>query len=156
LKWENSTGSFLMKRRSHTGIYASLTKVARTVDIPRAGRCQNPRCAMYVNVYPEQNNGRTPYELTMPKDVPVDAFWSVTVYNKDGFITPNKLNAYSVNDVTGKKNADGSVTIHFGGGPNQSNYLPITDGWNYIVRLYLPQWQIIEGNWTPPAPQPVE
>jgi hypothetical protein len=45
------------------------------------------------------------------------------------------------------------VTIHFGGDPNASNFLPITEGWNYIVRCYLPGWQILEGDWTPPEPQ---
>ncbi len=117
----------------------------------------NPqRGAMYFNVVPKKNDGKTAYTLTMPKEVPVQAFWSVTVYNKDGFFTPNKLNAYSFNSVTAKRNSDGTVTIHFGGEANATNYLPITDGWNYIVRCYLPGWQIIEGNWTPPAPQMVE
>lgn len=117
----------------------------------------NPqRGAMYFNVVPEKNDGKTAYTLTMPKEVPVQAFWSVTVYNKDGFFTPNNLNAYSFNSVTAKRNDDGTVTIHFGGDATASNYLPITDGWNYIVRCYLPGWQIIEGNWTPPAPQPVK
>ncbi len=112
--------------------------------------------AMYFNVTPEKNDGKTAYTLTMPKGVPVEAFWSVTVYNKEGFFTPNDLNAYSFNSVTGKKNADGSITIHFGGDPQSTNYLPITDGWNYIIRCYLPGWQILEGNWTPPAPAVVE
>lgn len=117
----------------------------------------NPqRGAMYFNVVPEKNDGKTAYTLTMPKDVPVQAFWSVTVYNKDGFFTPNKLNAYSFNSKTAKRNADGTVTIHFGGDAKASNYLPIPDGWNYAIRCYLPGWQIVEGNWTPPAPQPVE
>jgi hypothetical protein len=117
----------------------------------------NPqRGAMYFSVIPEKNDGKSPYTLTMPKDVPVEAFWSVTVYDKDGFFTPNDLNAYSFNSVTAKRNDDGTVTIHFGGDASATNYLPITDGWNYIVRCYLPGWQIIEGNWTPPAPQPVE
>ena len=53
-------------------------------------------------------------------------------------------------------NADGTVTLHFGGDPHAPNYLPITPGWNYIVRCYLPSWQIIEGNWTPPVPQAVQ
>jgi hypothetical protein len=117
----------------------------------------NPqRGAMYFNVTPEKNDGQTAYTLTMPEDVPVEAFWSVTVYNKDGFFTPNELNAYSYNSITAKLNKDGSVTIHFGGSPKTTNYLPITDGWNYIVRCYLPGWKIIEGNWTPPKPQPVQ
>jgi len=117
----------------------------------------NPqRGAMYFNVAPEKNDRKTAYALTMPKDVPVEAFWSVTVYNKDGFFTPNDQNAYSFNSITAKRNEDGSVTIHFGGNSKATNYLPITEGWNYVVRCYLPGWQIIEGNWTPPSPQPVE
>ncbi len=116
----------------------------------------NPeRGAKYVNVMPEQNDGKTAYVLTMPKDVPVQAFWSVSVYNKEGFFAPNKENAYSLNNITAKANEDGSVTIHFGGDSKQPNYLPISEGWNYTVRLYLPGWQIIEGNWSPPAPKPV-
>lgn len=117
----------------------------------------NPvRGAMYFGVVPEKNDGKTAYTLTMPKEVPVQAFWSITVYNKDGFFTPNELNAYSFNSKTSKRNADGSATIHFGGDAKESNYLPISEGWNYIVRCYLPGWEIVEGNWTPPAPQPVQ
>ncbi|REJ71544.1 MAG: DUF1214 domain-containing protein [Planctomycetota bacterium] len=122
-----------------------------------AGWGGNPqRGAMYFNLTPEENDGKTAYTLTMPKDVPVEAFWSVTVYNKDGFFTSNDRNAYSFNSVTAQRDDDGSVTIHFGGDPHATNYLPITNGWNYIVRCYLPGWQILEGNWTPPAPQPAE
>ena len=117
----------------------------------------NPqRGAMYFNVTPDKNDGSTGYTLTMPKDVPVQAFWSITVYNKDGFFTPNDRNAYSFNSITSRPNDDGTVTIHFGGDPKATNFLPIDDGWNYIVRCYLPGWQIVEGNWTPPAPQPVK
>jgi len=117
----------------------------------------NPqRGAMYFNVSPKANDGKTAYTLTMPKDVPVEAFWSVTVYDKEGFFTPNDLNAYSFNSVTAKRNDDGTVTIHFGGDQKSTNFLPITAGWNYIIRCYLPGWEIIEGNWTPPAPQPVD
>jgi hypothetical protein len=122
-----------------------------------AGWGGNPqRGAMYFSVTPEKNNGKTAYTLTMPKSVPVEAFWSVTVYNKDGFFTPNDLDAYSFNSVTAKQNDDGTVTIHFGGDGTAANYLPITAGWNYVVRCYLPGWQIIEGNWNPPSPVPVK
>lgn len=112
--------------------------------------------AMYFSIVPDKNDGKTSYRLIMPKDVPVEAFWSVTVYNKDGFFTPNGLNAYSLNSVTARRNGDDTVTINFGGDSNAINHLPITDGWNYIIRCYMPGWQIIEGNWNPPAPQPVE
>jgi hypothetical protein len=117
----------------------------------------NPaRGATYVAIVPEMNDGKTAYTLTMPEDVPVGAFWSVTVYNKDGFFEPNEPNLYSKNNVTGKKNADGSMTIHFGGDPGADNYLPITEGWNYLVRLYLPGNEILEGDWSPPAPVPAK
>jgi hypothetical protein len=117
----------------------------------------NPQSgAMYFTIVPKKNDGKASYTLTMPKEVPVQAFWSVTVYNKDGFFTPNSLNAYSYNSVTAKRNKDGTVTIHFGGDATSTNYLPITNGWNYTIRCYLPGWQIIEGNWTPPAPQLVK
>lgn len=112
----------------------------------------NPqRGAQYFGAVPKQNDGKTGYTLTMPRNVPVEGFWSVTVYNKDGFITPNPENVYSLNSVTAKRADDGTVTVHFGGDSSQDNYLPITDGWNYVVRLYLPGWEIIEGTWEPPA-----
>ena len=117
----------------------------------------NPeRGAMYFNVTPEKNDGSTAHTLTMPADVPVEAFWSVTVYNEDGFFEPNDANAYSFNSITAEKNGDGTVTIHFGGDSAQPNHLPITKGWNYIVRCYLPGTEILEGDWSPPAPIPVK
>ncbi len=111
--------------------------------------------ATYVNVFPEKNDGKTPYTLTV-KDVPVDAFWSVTLYDDKGWMPVNEYNAYSFNNVTAKKNEDGSITIHFGGDPKQPNFLPLVPGWNYIVRLYRPKKEILDGTWTFSKPQPVE
>jgi len=115
----------------------------------------NPEsAAVYDNVVPEKNNGQTPYILTIPKEVPVDGFWSITIYNAKGFMQENDLNAYAVNNVTAKKNPDDTVTVHFGGDPSKSNYLPITPGWNYIVRMYRPKPAVIDGTWTFPRPKP--
>ncbi|TDJ05602.1 MAG: DUF1254 domain-containing protein [Deltaproteobacteria bacterium] len=111
--------------------------------------------ATYLNVVPENNDGKTPYTLTV-KDVPVDGFWSISLYNAKGFFEENKYNAYSINNITGVKNKDGSITIHFDGDPKQSNYLPIMDGWNYIVRLYQPHKEILDGTWKFPSTQPVK
>ena len=111
--------------------------------------------AMYAGVTPENNDGKTAYTLDV-KHVPVDGFWSISLYNKEGYFQKNKYNAYSVNNVTGKKNSDGSMTIHFGGNPKQDNFLPVMDGWNYLVRLYQPRKEIIDGSWKFPAPQPVK
>lgn len=108
--------------------------------------------AYYLNVEPNLPVGA--YQLTV-KDVPVDAFWSVSVYNKNGYFEPNPQNAYSVNNLTATPNKDGSVTIHFGGDPKAVNYLPITEGWNYAVRFYKPRKQILDGTWKFPEVKPV-
>jgi hypothetical protein len=108
-----------------------------------------PESAMYVNGVPARNDGETPYVLTV-KDVPVNGFWSITVYNAKGFMEKNELDAYSFNSVTAQKDEDGGITIHFGGDPASSNYLPIKKGWNYVVRLYQPRQEIQNGSWTFP------
>ncbi len=109
--------------------------------------------AYYVNVEPNLPVGA--YQLTV-KDVPVDAFWSVTLYNKEGFFQENEYDAYSVNNISGTPNEDGSFTIHFGGDPKSVNYLHLTEGWNYTVRLYQPREEILEGTWTFPKVTPVQ
>ena len=100
-------------------------------------------------------NDGSPHVLNVPKDVPVRAFWSVIVYDANGFIPENDLGLYSYNNVTAKPNADGSITIHFGGDKDQINYIPITEGWNYAVRLYEPGEEILDGSWTFPKIVPV-
>jgi hypothetical protein len=96
-----------------------------------------------------KKNDGTPHVLTV-KDVPVRAFWSVIVYDTNGFIPENDLGIYSYNNVTAKPNPDGSITIHFGGDPDQINYLPIAEGWNYAIRMYEPGQEILDGSWTFP------
>jgi len=70
--------------------------------------------ALYLPVTPARNDGSTVHKLTV-KHVPVDGFWSVAVYNSEGYLQPNQYNAYSVNTITAKKGAEGSVAIQFGG-----------------------------------------
>jgi hypothetical protein len=108
----------------------------------------NPRKdAIYLNFTPPQNDGRTVYRLTV-KDVPVDGFWSVIVYNAEGYIPPNDRGVYSFNNLTAKPDADGSVTIQFGGSESAAlNCLPIVPGWSYTVRLYRPRAAILDGQW---------
>jgi hypothetical protein len=114
-----------------------------------------PHAALYTGVVPKQNDGKTGYRLTV-KDVPVDGFWSVSVYNKDGYFQKNSRNAYTVNNVTAKPNEDGSVTIQFGGDERAPNSIPIMPGWNYVVRMYRPRKAILDGTWKFPEAQPVK
>ncbi len=109
--------------------------------------------ASYDTVTPKQNDGKTPQVLTV-KDVPVDGFWSVSLYNKDGYYEENPSGAYVINDRNATADPDGSITIHFGGDTGQPNYLYIMEGWNYTVRLYRPRREILDGSWTFPQAKP--
>jgi hypothetical protein len=117
----------------------------------------NPNeAAIYLPEYPKQNDGKTVHKLTL-KDVPVDGFWSVSTYNAEGFFEKNELNAYSFNNVSSKKNADGSITLQFGGcGKTTPNCMPVVEGWNYLLRLYRPGKEILDGTWKAPVAQPAE
>lgn len=121
-----------------------------------AGWGGNPQAAaLYIGGEPKNNDGKTVYRMTL-KDVPVDGFWSVSVYNKEGYFEKNARNAYTLNNVTARPNDDGSVTIQFGGDETTANYLPITPGWNYLLRLYRPRPAILNGSWKAPEPQLVK
>lgn len=111
--------------------------------------------AIYFSVHPAGNDGATVYRLIVD-EVPVDGFWSVTVYNKDGYFSPNPQNAYSLNNLTAQRAPDGSITIQFGGcGAATANCLPTTPGWNYLVRLYRPHARVLNGDWNFPAAEPI-
>jgi len=112
--------------------------------------------ATYLNVTPTRNDGSTVYKLAV-REVPVDGFWSITVYNEKGYLEANKYDAYSLNSITAKKRIDGSVAIQFGGCNGKvANCLPVMRGWNYLVRLYRPQPEILSGGWVFPEAQPVK
>jgi hypothetical protein len=111
--------------------------------------------ATYVSFTPAKNDGTTVYKLTV-KDVPVEAFWSVSLYNAEGFFQKNEYNAYSVNNITAKKGPDGAVDVQFGGCDGKiPNCLPTMKGWNYTVRLYRPREAILDGKWKFPEARPV-
>jgi hypothetical protein len=58
------------------------------------------------------------------------------------------LNAYTLNSITAKKDADGSVTVQFGDCDGKiANCLPIFPGWNYMVRLYRPRKEVLDGTY---------
>jgi hypothetical protein len=111
--------------------------------------------AKYLNVFPAKNDGNTVYRLNVA-NVPVEGFWSISVYNADGNFQKNALNAYSLNNITSKKSADGSVAVQFGGCDGKiPNCLPTMPGWNYMVRFYRPKPEILNGSWRFPEALPV-
>lgn len=122
-----------------------------------AGWGGNPASdAYYVGATPPRNDGETVHRMTV-RDVPVDGFWSISVYNSDGYFEENSLGRYSLNDVTAERSPDGSVMVQFGGcGAATPNCLPVSPGWNYLVRLYRPRPEILDGSWSFPEARSVD
>jgi hypothetical protein len=112
--------------------------------------------AIYLNVTPAKNDGSTVYKLDVPAKIPVNAFWSVIVYNAEGRLQKNQYNSYSLNSITAKKNADGTIPVQFGGCDGKiPNCIPTMNGWNYMVRLYRPRDEILSGKWKFPEAKAV-
>ena len=104
-----------------------------------------------MNFTPAKNDGTTVHKLTVGT-VPVDGFWSISLYDAKGYFEPNTYDAYTVNNLTAQKDANGLVTIQFGGCDGKiPNCLPIMQGWNYTVRLYRPRTEILNGKWKFPG-----
>lgn len=92
-----------------------LLAVATALAMPiGAGSTQSAGGGLLVtpdNVTRAKNDGTTTYKLNVPGNVPVDAFWSVIVYDETGHLQKNQYDAYSLNSVTAKSNTDGSVAV---------------------------------------------
>ena len=96
---------------------------------------------------------------------PVNAFWSVTLYDAEGFQVANSLNRFAVSSWTAfKYDPDGSLNLHFQnaspGADKEANWLPAPKGpFNLTMRFYAPQSDALTGKWNPPPvmmkePQP--
>jgi len=104
-------------------------------------------------------SGANRYVLHFPKGElpPAKAFWSVTLYDKDGFQIPNTLDRFALGDRDKlKSNADGSLDIYIQhsspGADKEANWLPAPqDEFNLAMRLYSPGRAALDGSWAPPA-----
>ena len=102
--------------------------------------------------------GTNNYALHFDKGAapPVGAFWSVTLYDKDGFQVPNPLNRYAVSSwMNLKQNPDGSLDLYLQsespGRDKEANWLPAPKGeFNLMLRLYSPNTAVLTGTWNPP------
>ncbi|MBW8791758.1 MAG: DUF1254 domain-containing protein, partial [Rhizobium leguminosarum] len=103
-------------------------------------------------------NGTSNYILHFEKGTtpPVNAFWSVTLYDSEGFQVPNVLNRFAVSSyMPFKINADGSLDLYFQnespGKEKEANWLPSPKGdFNLCMRLYGPKSDALTGKWNPP------
>jgi hypothetical protein len=107
----------------------------------------------------EDLDGSRSYELTLSPPPPVDAFWSLTMYDiPDFYLVANPINRYSIGDRTPglKYGDDGSVTLYVGanspGEDKEANWLPAPHAkFRPVLRMYQPRSEILEGNYTLPA-----
>jgi hypothetical protein len=93
---------------------------------------------------------------------PVNALWSVTLYDNQGRLVPNSINRYEISPHIGNLtyNPDGSLDIYIQnaspGANKESNWLPAPSGaFEFVLRQYWPQESALNGSWVPPAVQTV-
>ena len=102
-----------------------------------------PERAVYPGIFPDSTEPQT---LTL-KNVPAGAFWSITIYDAEGY---PQGESYNINSAFAVANEDGSYTIHFGGDENAINYMDIFEGWNITLRIYEPTEAYFNGEWVMP------
>lgn len=91
--------------------------------------------AQYITIDPRLPQGR--YTMTF-RDVPADAFWSLSVYNAAGYFEPGPSGVTNVNSVFASQNDDGSTTVRLGSA-DEPNGIPLPEGWNVLIRMYRPR-----------------
>ncbi len=116
------------------------------------------------NVTGAPNSGKNNYVLHFASNStpPVNAFWSVTLYDSAGHFVPNPLNQFAITSHSGnpRYNADGSLDIYVQkaspGADKEFNWLPAPPGeFMLILRQYWPQEAALNGSWVPPAVQTI-
>jgi hypothetical protein len=121
-----------------------------------------PEDAMYPLVFTDADgnpfDGRSRYVWHLGKDnlPPVQAFWSLTLYDAEGYQVANELNRFAIGDRDELQfNDDGSLDIyvqHDTPSEGPSNWLPAPEGgFNLCARLYYPKAEALDGTWKPPA-----
>ena len=116
--------------------------------------------ASYVDANGSALTGAQKYIMHFGKNgtPPVNAFWSITMYNPQNFFVDNPINRYAISPHLGNLtyNADGSLDIYIQNaspGPDkESNWLPApSNEFHLVMRLYWPQDSALNGSWVPPA-----
>ena len=103
-------------------------------------------------------DGTHKYTIHFDKEAtpPVNAFWSITLYDPEGFQVGNPLNRFAVSSwMPFKYNPDGSLELYFQnenpGADKEANWLPAPKGpFNLTMRLYAPRSEALTGKWNPP------
>ena len=104
-------------------------------------------------------NGANKYTLhfTKAEIPPVNAFWSLTMYDDDSYLVANPINRYALGDRSHlASDADGGLTVYIQsdspGNDKENNWLPAPrdGGFKLALRLYAPKKEVADGTWSPP------
>ena len=102
--------------------------------------------AVYWPIEPNLGNECATMTIDAP---PVDQYWSLTVYDFEGWLAHPYPLRTSYNTTP---NEDGTITFHFGCGKDALNNIEISDNWTFILRLYGPQEPALNGTYKPVIP----
>ena len=169
LQWMKSTAPSIARvangwqiNTETMGVYGNAYLKRAVVALLGLGANQ-PEDAIYPMSYGDAEgkpfDGTSEYVLHFSKQElpPVGAFWSVTLYDKDGFPAPNALDRHALGDRDPLKyNADGSLDLYLQrespGKDKEANWLPTPEGeFSLTMRLYAPKAEALDGRWLPPA-----
>ena len=144
------------------GVYGNDYLQRATVNLIGLGANPYEQAIYPLNI--TDKNGKVPvggkkYLMHFDKDAipPVEAFWSITMYDEDGFQVANELNRFAIGDRDPLRyNKDGSLDIYMQptspGKEKESNWLPAPKSGNLgiTMRLYAPKQNVLDGEWKPP------
>lgn len=160
---ENGWGVIL----KNIGSYGTHYLVRATVAYGGLG-ANLPQDAIYPSTHWDDSGkpltGQSRYVIHFNKGElpPVEAFWSITMYDDQQFFIPNPINRYAIGDRSDLQfNADGSLDIYIQnqspGKEKESNWLPAPVGaFNLVMRLYYPKESVLNGSWKPAKVQRVQ
>ena len=142
--------------------YYGIDYTCRAVEAMFVLGANIPQDAVYGTAYFDKDgnslNGTNKYIIHFNKDQlpPVNAFWSITLYNSKGFLVENPINRYAVSSHIGKLNynSDGSLDIFIQntspGIVEEANWLPApTNHFNLTLRMYWPKQIVLNGEYKP-------
>ncbi len=144
------------------GVYGNDYLQRATVNLIGLGANPYYQAIYPINITDENGNvpeGGKKYVMHFDRDSlpPVDAFWSITMYDEDGFAVPNDIKRYAIGDRDDLKyNRDGSLDIYMQhtspGKDKESNWLPspAAGKLGLTLRLYAPKQKVLDGEWSPP------
>ena len=110
--------------------------------------------AHYETYTADDNDGIQEYYIHLPAEVPVGGFWSITVYDENGYFF-HRVETSNKNQFNAVKESDASTIINFTNDTNKKNFINIKEGWTYTVRMYEPELPVLSGKWKFPAAKPI-